>query len=281
MSDQEVCLAVFGKTGAGKTSFIKCATGADLEIGHCPDSTTKKIQRVTIPPEKLGGRKVTLIDTPGFSDTDLQDGELFLNIVDWLVGSHRNDEPLNGAIFLQGINEVRVLQAEKDGAELFEKIIGTTAFEQVIILTTMWDQVEEDFGSRNERNRKANWANMTNKGAKLYRFLNTEDSALEIIDACLGFPRIKFQLQEELIRHGGKVRETSAAKFLQESLGVKIDDIRQQMKIAGSSDRLRRAVHKMKGWLKILKGAVIRISYSAWKPVAAIAGAWFWDIQTN
>jgi predicted GTPase len=34
MEQQKVYIAVMGVTGAGKSSFIKTATGMDVEIGH-------------------------------------------------------------------------------------------------------------------------------------------------------------------------------------------------------------------------------------------------------
>lgn len=218
---------------------------------------TKQIHRVDIPPDKVGGRSVTLIDTPGFNDTDLEDPNLFLEMVDWLAGSYRNGETLNGAIFVQGINEVRVLQGELDGLKLFQNMVGAEAFSQVIVVTTMWDKVNENFGVNNENNRASYWEGLVTRGAKLRRFYNTEDSALEIVRGCLEFPQTTLLLQRELMDRNGRVRKTSAAEFLQFSLGVKIDDIRQQIRTVGSNNRLANAMGQMRNWLSKLKGAVV------------------------
>ncbi|KAI1193701.1 P-loop containing nucleoside triphosphate hydrolase protein [Nemania serpens] len=282
MADQPIRIAVFGRTGAGKTSFIHHATGVSLEIGNGPRSVTKQIHRVDIPPDKVGGRSVTLIDTPGFNDTDLEDPNLFLEMVDWLAGSYRNGETLNGAIFVQGINEVRVLQGELDGLKLFQNMVGAEAFSQVIVVTTMWDKVNENFGVNNENNRASYWEGLVTRGAKLRRFYNTEDSALEIVRGCLEFPQTTLLLQRELMDRNGRVRKTSAAEFLQFSLGVKIDDIRQQIRTVGSNNRLANAMGQMRNWLSKLKGAVIKLGASAWVPftiVGMIVRVWAWEMQ--
>ncbi|KAI1739858.1 P-loop containing nucleoside triphosphate hydrolase protein [Xylaria scruposa] len=257
MSNQPIRIAVFGKTGAGKTSFIKRATGADLEVGDGAASTTKNIQRVDVLPDKVEGHKVILIDTPGFNDTDLEEPTLFVNLARWLANSYHNGEALNGAIFLQGINEVRVLQGEVDGVKLFERIVGPKNFPQVIVATTMWDQVEEGFGVRNEENRAKVWNNLSTGGAKFVRFYNTEESAIKIVQDCLGFPETEFLLQEELIKHKGRVGRTSAGSFLYDSLGTKLEDIRIRIKISGGNRKLGQTLRKLNNWLKDLAKASV------------------------
>ncbi|TRX88530.1 hypothetical protein FHL15_010569 [Xylaria flabelliformis] len=277
MSDQPIRIAVFGKTGAGKTSFIKRATGADLEVGDGAASATKNIQQVEVSPNKVGGHTVFLIDTPGFNDTDLEEPTLFLNLAKWLANSHYNGERLNGAIFLQGINEVRVLKGEEDGVKLFETIVGEQNFPHVIVATTMWDQVEKEFGVRNEENRAKLWHNLRAGDAKFVRFYNTENSAIEIVRGCLGFSETKFLLQKELIENKGKVRKTTAAEFLYNSLGTKIEDIRVQVKISGGNRKLRQTIKKL--------NVQINFGAAAWKAVAAaattvgVARVWVWDMQ--
>lgn len=159
---------------------------------------------------------------------------------------------MNGAIFLQGINAVRVLKGEENGVKLFETIVGTKAFSQVVVATTMWDQVERDFGVRNEENRARVWDNLKTGRAKFYRFYNTEDSALEIVRACLDFPEIKFLLQEELIAHNGRVKKTSAAQFFKNNLDMKVKDVRAQVRISGSTNKLRETVKRLRSWLREL-----------------------------
>ncbi|KAI0868519.1 P-loop containing nucleoside triphosphate hydrolase protein [Hypoxylon argillaceum] len=248
MSNPSIRIAVFGSTGAGKTSFINQATGANLKVGNGAASSTKKVQRVEVSSDKVGGRKVILIDTPGFNDMDLEEPRLFLHIANWLANSLHNGECLNGAIFLQGINAVRVLKGEENGVKLFETIVGTKAFSQVVVATTMWDQVEQDFGVRNEENRARVWDNLKTGRAKFYRFYNTEHSALEI-----------------------------------NNLDMKVKDVRAQVRISGSTNKLRETVKRLRSWLRELITSTIRLGASAWGPVTAVGAivrVWVWEIQS-
>ena len=87
---------VMGGTGTGKTTvsdliqrmdnqnltnmsqFINAASGKNFKIGDGPESCTTDIQHCTF---TLSGRDVTLIDTPGFDDTDLSETEVLRRII--------------------------------------------------------------------------------------------------------------------------------------------------------------------------------------------------------
>ncbi|KAI0973659.1 P-loop containing nucleoside triphosphate hydrolase protein [Xylaria arbuscula] len=251
-------IAVFGKTGSGKTSFVKCATGADLGVGDGGSSTTKHIQQAVVPPSKVGGRKVILTDTPGFSDTDLEDPELFLKLANWLANSHNQGEPLNGAIFLQPINQARVDKSEREAVTLFENIVGTKGFPQVVVASSLWDTLARtELGAKYESNRKEVWQGLESGGASFSRFHNTEASSLGIVRQFLDFPVTTFQLVEELRRLKGKVWSTSAATFLQESINIKIRDLDEQVKIAGVTAYLNKTLKTLRGWLERFQTAVV------------------------
>uniref|UniRef100_A0A671UQ28 AIG1-type G domain-containing protein n=1 Tax=Sparus aurata TaxID=8175 RepID=A0A671UQ28_SPAAU len=72
-------IAVFGKTGAGKSSLANTIFGNDaFKIYHNLKSGTKECQSET---KSVSGRSITLIDTPGFFDTDRSEEELKPEIV--------------------------------------------------------------------------------------------------------------------------------------------------------------------------------------------------------
>ena len=60
------------------SQFINLASGADFKVGDGPESCTTDIQHRTF---ALNGRDVTLIDTPGFDDTNLSETEVLHRIV--------------------------------------------------------------------------------------------------------------------------------------------------------------------------------------------------------
>ncbi|KAF9463788.1 hypothetical protein BDZ94DRAFT_1308497 [Collybia nuda] len=94
-----VCIAVFGASGSGKSSFINTVTGSHLKINH-------ELEPYEHPVElgnefELDGRLITLIDTPGL---DMNNG-INVNIVRGVCAAL--DAPmgvkLDGVIFLHSI----------------------------------------------------------------------------------------------------------------------------------------------------------------------------------
>ncbi|XP_030286404.1 GTPase IMAP family member 7-like [Sparus aurata] len=78
MSDERR-IVILGKTGAGKSSLANTIFGEELfKISHDPNSETGKCQAKD---KSVNGRSITLIDTPGFFDTDRSEEELKPEIV--------------------------------------------------------------------------------------------------------------------------------------------------------------------------------------------------------
>ncbi|XP_035531666.1 GTPase IMAP family member 7-like [Morone saxatilis] len=76
-------IAILGKTGVGKSSLANTIFGEDLFVpGQTLNSETKKCQAET---KSVNGREITLIDTPGFFDTDRSEEELKREIVRCII----------------------------------------------------------------------------------------------------------------------------------------------------------------------------------------------------
>ncbi|XP_037614190.1 GTPase IMAP family member 9-like [Sebastes umbrosus] len=72
-------IVMLGKTGTGKSSLANTIFGEKLfTIGHTLNSETRECQAET---KSVNGRSITLIDTPGYFDTDRSEEELKPEIV--------------------------------------------------------------------------------------------------------------------------------------------------------------------------------------------------------
>ncbi|XP_068444404.1 uncharacterized protein [Clinocottus analis] len=83
-------IVILGKTGVGKSSLANTIFGEErFRIGHTVNSDTKKCEATT---KCINGRNITLMDTPGFFDTDRSEKELKSEIVrciiDFAPGPH-------------------------------------------------------------------------------------------------------------------------------------------------------------------------------------------------
>lgn len=253
----EVFIAVIGVTGAGKTTFISRATGrTDLEIGHSIDSCksngthhppgafsantatmtgTHDVIPVTF---TLDGQTVTLIDTPGFDDSDRSDADILTLVANYMATTYEQGMLLTGVIFMHPINQQRLLGSEARRNRLFKKILGENAYKRVIIATTMWNQVsqrEAESRMDQRRNRSDVWGDMVKLGAEVVRHDDDSGSATAIIKSVVQFGSpVELQLQKELLEAGGQIGLTSAGKQLDEDLGAIISRLRREI------DELRR-----------------------------------------
>ena len=101
---------------------------------------------------------------------------------------------------------------------VFRKLCGDTAFSSVVLVTTMWDRVDECTGSRREMELLAtDWSTMINYGATSCRFSNTADSAWNIVKILRG-GKVLLLLQEEIVELKLSLNETQAGKTLYSDL---------------------------------------------------------------
>ena len=73
------------RNSLGSTQFINLASGSKLRIGTDLESCTSEVQVAN--EFTLGGRTVTLIDTPGFDDTARSDTDILKMIAGYLAAS--------------------------------------------------------------------------------------------------------------------------------------------------------------------------------------------------
>jgi hypothetical protein len=237
---KDTLIAIIGVTGAGKTTFVSKAAGrTDMRISsglsscqqyHFLISQTSAnsstgTQNIETARVQIDGKWVTLIDTPGFDDSDRTDVDILKLIADYLVETYQNNILLTGIILLQPISGNRVLGSERRRTRLFEKVCGPNAYQNIVIATTMWSAIEsEEIGNERmtERAREMSfWGAMVEQGARVTKHDNTPQSAQEILRMLIHKQVVPLQMQEELARNGGSIGETSAGQQLDADLGAK------------------------------------------------------------
>ena len=98
--------------------------------------------------------------------------------------------------------------------EMFQNLCGPKALKNVVLVTTMWDEVEEEEGREREAELSANyWNTMLELGCRTSRFLNTTESAWDIVSQ-FQKARCTVLLQRELVDLHLELAETSAGRTL-------------------------------------------------------------------
>ncbi|KAG7090237.1 hypothetical protein E1B28_011837 [Marasmius oreades] len=203
-----------GVTGSGKSTFINKASGYDgmLRVGNGLESCTSAIQ--LSPGFELGGRQVTLVDTPGFDDTTKGDASALNTIAMFLGELYRQKQKLAGLVYLHRISDVRMGASSTRSFRIFEKLCGEAAFGNVMIVTTNWGQVPLEVGEAREaelRRNEAFFKPMLDNGAQLVRYDLTPETARAILLPLVwrAEPRpLRIQIELAVERKG--IEETAA-----------------------------------------------------------------------
>ncbi|KAF8959528.1 P-loop containing nucleoside triphosphate hydrolase protein [Flammula alnicola] len=175
-------IMLLGETGAGKSTFIEKA-GPRLRqkpiIGHSLASCTNRVSEFKVQDPNKPGCYVTLIDTPGFNDSDSQgDDEQLKMIIGWLKKKSQPDAKLTGIIYLHDISQPRVTKSPTVmNASKISRPPG------VLFATTKWSNDQRRLEESRERELETTFPNVT-----MDRFENTVDSAWKLIGAIVSSP---------------------------------------------------------------------------------------------
>lgn len=212
---------------------VRQTTFVVISTNDCTCAGTKEISAATV---RVSGKEVTLIDTPGFDDTEQSDADILESISDYLLQTYHRGILLTGVVLLQPITGNRVKGSERRRLRLFEKICGEKAFSHVIIATTMWSELSSsvDGESRVSERRSDYWGDLLRHGAQVVSHDNTPKSALNIVGSLVKKGTVALRMQNELDSNNGVLMETAAGKQLHADLG---DDIKSQWEIIAKLEK--------------------------------------------
>ncbi|KAG5745416.1 hypothetical protein H9Q70_011882 [Fusarium xylarioides] len=170
----------------------------------------------------IRGQQFVFFDTPGFDDTYRGDADILADVAQALSSSYMNNVKLSGIIYLHRIKDERMTNAIMRNLTMFRNLCGDGAFENVILATTFWDELQDESkGAAREHELISTpewWGYMSNKGSRIRRFQNTRESALEIVSELVDLPAVTLQIQEEIVERGLGVDQTTAGEALNEEL---------------------------------------------------------------
>ncbi|PUU74167.1 hypothetical protein B9Z19DRAFT_906561, partial [Tuber borchii] len=215
--------------GAGKSYFIREVTGnQEVKVSGGLYSSTSKVQPYSF--EYLG-EKITLIDTPGFNDTNKPDTEILKEIADWTSKTYKKNQLLSGIIYLHPITHTRMEGSAMKNLRMFQRLCGQEVLENVLLTTTQWSKVDPTEGEFRENNLRDEglWGGLIGKGATLQRFHGTRESGLELINKLVSKTRKPLHIQDQIVKQHLTLLQTDAGKFLNEGLAAQEKRFKEEL----------------------------------------------------
>jgi hypothetical protein len=171
------------------------------------------------------GRRIYLVDTPGFNDTTKSDAQILEYVSVFFSALYSKKIMLAGLIYLHRISDNRMEGSSLLNLEVFQKLVGGEALQNVVLATTMWDtrltiEAVQEATAREEELMTDYWADMLHEGSKVFRQDDGLRSAMKIIDYLmyLDGDGIVTEIARELIDKKLTHKQTGAGKVIQKEL---------------------------------------------------------------
>lgn len=119
------------------------------------------------------------------------------------------------------ISDNRMAGSPLRNLRMFGELCGDKATENVVLVTSMWDKVDQERAKKREDELiRDYWADMLRYRATHSRFENTESSAWRVLEPLIDDQRLRqvLLLQEELVDLKKRINETKAGLALYDEL---------------------------------------------------------------
>ena len=170
---------------------------------------------------KIGLCNVTLVDTPGFDDTNRTDTEILRLIASWMKDAYDDKTRLTGIIFLHRISDNKMSGSSYKNLKLFRSLCGSENLSHVILATTMWDKVTPEEGAAREAELLLEdkwWGQMKNQGSMVRRYDNTTGGAMAMVNELLQKAPMILKIQNEMAIQKISLIDTVAGRSINAAL---------------------------------------------------------------
>lgn len=179
---------------------------------------------------------VYLVDTPGFDDTNLSDSDVLREIATWLTGSYNNKVKLTGILYLHRITDPRMGGSAKKNLFMFKKLCGPEALKHVVLVTTMWESVDEQVGRERQQEleeTEAFWGHMLERGSRIEKHMNTPESARRVVDTFMSQSHpsspVLLAIQDEMVNNNKDLDQTEAGRGLEDVLAKEREKFKREL----------------------------------------------------
>ncbi|KAI0838299.1 P-loop containing nucleoside triphosphate hydrolase protein [Hypoxylon sp. FL0890] len=236
----DVIILVMGITGSGKSSFISELLQEDVDIiGHNLTSHTSRVSFFMLKHED--GRRVFLMDTPGFDDTYRSNAEVLRDIAFVLAKVYQCGINVAGIIYMHRITDNRVSGSSAKNLEILRRLCGPNAFPRIVLTSSMWDSTVQDpallqeaFNHENQLKRTENfWGSLHRGGSHIMRWMGDRESALGVIRYLMDLYDARgnaiLKIQKELVDEARSLDDTDVGKIVQDGFVQALEKHREEL----------------------------------------------------
>ncbi|KAL4062537.1 hypothetical protein J3A83DRAFT_4053966, partial [Scleroderma citrinum] len=121
-----------------------------------------------------------LVDTPGFGDKNMSEIQILAMVSKWLHETY--DRKATAILCFHPITDNRMRWSPSNKLAVLQELCEDTSVSKIVLVTTMWDEVDEDIGNERLAEFRENyWKTMILQGARTFRYWNTPESARELL----------------------------------------------------------------------------------------------------
>ncbi|KAI1140788.1 P-loop containing nucleoside triphosphate hydrolase protein [Hypoxylon sp. FL0543] len=222
----DVIILVMGITGSGKSSFISELLQEDVSIiGHNLTSHTARVSFFMLKYED--GRRVFLMDTPGFDDTYRSNAEVLRDIAFVLAKVYQCGINVAGIIYMHRITDNRMSGSSVKNLDILRGLCGPDAFPRIVLTSSMWDSTAQDpqllqeaFNHEDQLKSTDNfWGSLYRGGSHVMRWMGDRNSAFGGIRYLMDLYDVRgsaiLKIQKELVDEAKSLDDTNAGKIVQ------------------------------------------------------------------
>ena len=189
------------------------------------------------------GRELTLVDTPGFDDTNRSEAEILREIALWLTNTYSANIRVSGLIYMHRITDHRFTGAAGRLLKMFKELVGSTNFSSIIFVTSCWDLLDSvERGVQREKELvNTAWSHMVGRGAQVSRFDGTQERSLDALRLLpLVGGVVTLTIQEEMVEQHKSLKDTAAGRALHDEM------VESELRHQRETEELLREIEQLK-----------------------------------